>query len=76
MLLKGAVDRSNTHPIKVIRTAERESGPWPLISEDMDGEPGWVDPDVTSPAFPTSTRTASVSGATGSTCPLPSSATA
>ncbi|WP_235034751.1 hypothetical protein OHU34_44560 (plasmid) [Streptomyces sp. NBC_00080] len=32
----------------VIRAADRDSGPWPLISEDMDGEPGWVHPDVTS----------------------------
>ncbi|WP_369275939.1 DnaB-like helicase C-terminal domain-containing protein [Streptomyces sp. R11] len=46
-ILKDAVDRSKMHPIKVIRTAERESGPWPLISEDMDGEPRWVRPDVT-----------------------------
>ncbi len=34
------------HPIRVIRTEERDSGPWPLISEDMDGEPRWVHPDV------------------------------
>ncbi|MFE4581936.1 DnaB-like helicase C-terminal domain-containing protein [Streptomyces chartreusis] len=46
-ILKDAVDRSKMHPIKVIRTGERESGPWPLISEDMDGEPRWVHPDVT-----------------------------
>ncbi|WP_327591580.1 DnaB-like helicase C-terminal domain-containing protein [Streptomyces chartreusis] len=45
-ILKDAVDRSKMHPIKVIRTAERDSGPWPLISEDMDGEPRWVHPDV------------------------------
>ncbi|WP_260848429.1 DnaB helicase C-terminal domain-containing protein [Streptomyces sp. SLBN-118] len=47
-ILKDAVDRSKMHPIKVIRTEERDSGPWPLISEDMDGEPRWVHPDVTS----------------------------
>jgi len=46
-ILKDAVGRSKMHPIPVIRTAERESGPWPLISEDMDGEPRWVHPDVT-----------------------------
>ncbi|MCH0567267.1 type II toxin-antitoxin system prevent-host-death family antitoxin [Streptomyces sp. MUM 2J] len=46
-ILKEAVDRSKMHPIPVIRTAERDSGPWPLISEDMDGEPRWVHPDVT-----------------------------
>ncbi|MEU1519129.1 DnaB-like helicase C-terminal domain-containing protein [Streptomyces sp. NPDC005811] len=46
-ILKDAVDRSKMHPIKVIRTAERDSGPWPLISEHMDGEPRWVRPDVT-----------------------------
>lgn len=49
-ILKDAVDRSKMHPIKVIRTEERDSGPWPLISEDMDGEPRWVHPDVTSRA--------------------------
>ncbi|MET7457456.1 type II toxin-antitoxin system prevent-host-death family antitoxin [Streptomyces sp. NPDC005574] len=47
-ILKEAVGRSKMHPIPVIRTEEREAGPWPLISEDMDGEPGWVHPDVTS----------------------------
>ncbi|MFE7274778.1 DnaB-like helicase C-terminal domain-containing protein [Streptomyces sp. NPDC057623] len=46
-ILKDAVGRSKMHPIKVIRTEERDSAPWPLISEDMDGEPGWVHPDVT-----------------------------
>ncbi|WP_328834715.1 DnaB-like helicase C-terminal domain-containing protein [Streptomyces europaeiscabiei] len=46
-LLKDAVGRSKMHPIRVIRIEERESGPWPLISEDMDGEPRWVHPDVT-----------------------------
>ncbi|MFJ9752624.1 DnaB-like helicase C-terminal domain-containing protein [Streptomyces chartreusis] len=46
-ILKDAVDRSKMHPIKVIRTDERERGPWPLISEDMDGEPRWVHPDIT-----------------------------
>ncbi|MGP4089990.1 hypothetical protein [Streptomyces sp. KR55] len=46
-ILKDAVDRSKMHPIPVIRTEERDSGPWPLISEDMDGEPRWVHPDVT-----------------------------
>ncbi|MFJ8273780.1 DnaB-like helicase C-terminal domain-containing protein [Streptomyces sp. NPDC094154] len=46
-ILKDAVDRSKMHPIKVIRLEERDSGPWPLISEDMDGEPRWVHPDVT-----------------------------
>ncbi|MER7694985.1 DnaB-like helicase C-terminal domain-containing protein, partial [Streptomyces sp. NPDC097610] len=47
-ILKDAVARSKMHPIPAIRTEEREDGPWPLISEDMDGEPGWVHPDVTS----------------------------
>ncbi|MGW7047955.1 hypothetical protein ACWGDT_35780 [Streptomyces avermitilis] len=47
-ILKDAVQRSKMHPIPVIRAEEREDGPWPLISEDMDGEPGWVHPDVTS----------------------------
>ncbi|MGW2827090.1 DnaB-like helicase C-terminal domain-containing protein [Streptomyces sp. NPDC001443] len=51
-LLKDAVGRSKMHPIKVIRTEERESGPWPLISEHMDGEPRWVHPDVTSMRVP------------------------
>ncbi|MBY8844628.1 type II toxin-antitoxin system prevent-host-death family antitoxin [Streptomyces sp. SP2-10] len=46
-ILKDAVNRSKMHPIPVIRTEERDSGPWPLISEDMDGEPRWVHPDVT-----------------------------
>jgi hypothetical protein len=51
-LLKDAVDRSKMHPIRVIRIEERESGPWPLISEHMDGEPRWVHPDVTSTRVP------------------------
>ncbi|WP_234441176.1 hypothetical protein [Streptomyces scabiei] len=46
-ILKDAVGRSKMHPIPVIRTADRDSGPWPLISEHMDGEPRWVHPDVT-----------------------------
>ncbi|MFE9018122.1 DnaB-like helicase C-terminal domain-containing protein [Streptomyces sp. NPDC007808] len=51
-LLKDAVGRSKMHPIKVIRIEDRESGPWPLISEHMDGEPRWVHPDVTSSRVP------------------------
>jgi hypothetical protein len=51
-ILKEAVARSKMHPIKVIRTEERESGPWPLISEHMDGEPRWIHPDVTSTRVP------------------------
>ncbi|WRZ87766.1 DnaB helicase C-terminal domain-containing protein [Streptomyces sp. NBC_01007] len=47
-ILKDAVGRSKMHPIPVIRAEERDSGPWPLISEDMAGEPGWIHPDVTS----------------------------
>ncbi|MEV6021449.1 MULTISPECIES: type II toxin-antitoxin system prevent-host-death family antitoxin [unclassified Streptomyces] len=47
-ILKDAVQRSKMHPIPVIRSEDRESGPWPLISEDMSGEPKWVHPDVTS----------------------------
>ncbi|MEU5059878.1 MULTISPECIES: DnaB-like helicase C-terminal domain-containing protein [Streptomyces] len=51
-LLKEAVARSKMHPIKVIRLEERESAPWPLISERMDGEPRWVHPDATSTRVP------------------------
>ncbi|MGW7149160.1 DnaB-like helicase C-terminal domain-containing protein, partial [Streptomyces sp. NPDC054878] len=51
-ILKDAVGRSKMHPISVIRTEERDSGPWPLISEDMDGEPRWVRPDVTATRVP------------------------
>ncbi|MFG2557001.1 DnaB-like helicase C-terminal domain-containing protein [Streptomyces sp. NPDC048581] len=51
-LLKDAVGRSKMHPIRVIRIEDRESGPWPLISEHMDGEPRWVHPDVTSTRVP------------------------
>ncbi|MET7852329.1 DnaB-like helicase C-terminal domain-containing protein [Streptomyces avermitilis] len=47
-LLKDAVGRSKMHPIRVISIEDRESGPWPLISEHMDGEPRWVHPDVAS----------------------------
>ncbi|MEU5632275.1 type II toxin-antitoxin system prevent-host-death family antitoxin [Streptomyces rishiriensis] len=46
-ILKDAVGRSKMHPIPVIRKEERDSGPWPLISEHMDGEPRWVHPDIT-----------------------------
>ncbi len=46
-ILKDAVARSKMHPIPVIRTEERDNGPWPLINEDMDGEPRWVHPDIT-----------------------------
>ncbi|MFF5185656.1 hypothetical protein ACFY30_18035 [Streptomyces sp. NPDC000345] len=51
-LLKDAVGRSKMHPTRVIRLEDRESGPWPLISEHMDGEPRWVHPDVTSTRVP------------------------
>ncbi|MDV9168578.1 type II toxin-antitoxin system prevent-host-death family antitoxin [Streptomyces sp. W16] len=51
-MLKDAVGRSKMHPIPVIRAEARESGPWPLISEHMDGEPRWVHPDVTSTRVP------------------------
>nr|WP_248296166.1 DnaB helicase C-terminal domain-containing protein [Streptomyces sp. S1D4-11] len=47
-ILKDSVTRSKMHPIPVIRLEDREDSPWPLISEDMDGEPRWVHPDVTS----------------------------
>ncbi|MGM9470259.1 DnaB-like helicase C-terminal domain-containing protein [Streptomyces murinus] len=46
-ILKDAVGRSKMHPIPVIRAADRGSGPWPLITEQMDGEPRWIHPDVT-----------------------------
>ncbi|MGW0338010.1 DnaB-like helicase C-terminal domain-containing protein [Streptomyces sp. NPDC003011] len=51
-ILKDAVGRSKMHPIRVIRKEERDSGPWPLISEHMDGEPRWVHPDVTATRVP------------------------
>ncbi|AJE80381.1 ATP-binding protein [Streptomyces albus] len=51
-LLKDAVGRSKMHPIRVIRTEERDRGPWPLITEHMDGEPRWIHPDVTSTRVP------------------------
>ncbi|MEU9405503.1 DnaB-like helicase C-terminal domain-containing protein [Streptomyces sp. NPDC048291] len=50
--LKDAVGRSKMHPVWVIRKEERDSGPWPLISEHMDGEPRWVHPDVTATRVP------------------------
>ncbi|MGW3312994.1 type II toxin-antitoxin system prevent-host-death family antitoxin [Streptomyces sp. NPDC001073] len=51
-ILKDAVGRSKMHPVPVIGVEARESGPWPLISEHMDGEPRWVHPDVTSTRVP------------------------
>ncbi|MFJ6901922.1 DnaB-like helicase C-terminal domain-containing protein [Streptomyces hokutonensis] len=51
-ILKDAVGRSKMHPIPVIGIEARESGPWPLISEHMDGEPRWVHPEVTSTRVP------------------------
>ncbi|MFD7713783.1 DnaB-like helicase C-terminal domain-containing protein [Streptomyces sp. NPDC059786] len=51
-ILKDAVGRSKMHPVPVIRAADRDSGPWPLISEHMDGEPRWVHPDVTATRVP------------------------
>ncbi|WP_333738537.1 type II toxin-antitoxin system prevent-host-death family antitoxin [Streptomyces sp. IBSBF 2806] len=51
-ILKDTVGRSKMHPIRVIRKEERNSGPWPLISEHMDGEPRWVHPDVTATRVP------------------------
>ncbi|KUN01771.1 ATP-binding protein [Streptomyces canus] len=51
-ILKDAVGRSKMHPIPVIRAEDRDSGPWPLISEDMDGEPRWVRPDATATRVP------------------------
>ncbi|MET8411262.1 DnaB-like helicase C-terminal domain-containing protein [Streptomyces sp. NPDC005195] len=47
-ILKDSVTRSKMHPVPVIRKEDREGGPWPLVSEDMDGEPRWVHPEVTS----------------------------
>ncbi|MCT9112568.1 hypothetical protein ACFWD7_51410 [Streptomyces mirabilis] len=73
-ILKDSVTRSKMHPVPVIRLEDREDGPWPLISEDMDGEPRWVHPDVTSTRVATPGTTASGSGATSSTCPRPSGA--
>lgn len=46
-ILKDAVSRSKMHPIPVIRAEDRDSAPWTLISEDMDGEPRWIHPNVT-----------------------------
>ncbi|MFD8725625.1 type II toxin-antitoxin system prevent-host-death family antitoxin [Streptomyces sp. NPDC059629] len=46
-ILKEAVGRSKMHPIPVIRVEDRDSAPWTLVSEDMDGEPRWIHPDVT-----------------------------
>ncbi|MEU5046661.1 DnaB-like helicase C-terminal domain-containing protein [Streptomyces griseorubiginosus] len=51
-ILKDSVGRSKMHPIRVIRKEERDSGPWPLITEHMDGEPRWVHPDVTATRVP------------------------
>ncbi|MFJ8941069.1 type II toxin-antitoxin system prevent-host-death family antitoxin [Streptomyces sp. NPDC102365] len=51
-ILKDAVGRSKMHPVPVIRKEERDSGPWPLISEHMDGEPRWVHPDITATRVP------------------------
>ncbi|MFD8228523.1 DnaB-like helicase C-terminal domain-containing protein [Streptomyces massasporeus] len=51
-ILKDAVGRSKMHPIKVIRKEERDSAPWALINEHMDGEPRWVHPDVTATRVP------------------------
>lgn len=51
-ILKDSVGRSKMHPIKVIRKEERDSGPWPLITEHMDGEPRWVHPGVTASRVP------------------------
>ncbi|WNZ06240.1 DnaB-like helicase C-terminal domain-containing protein [Streptomyces sp. 11x1] len=51
-ILKDSVGRSKMHPIPVIRTEARDSAPWTLISEHMDGEPRWVHPDVTATRVP------------------------
>ncbi|MFG2651191.1 DnaB-like helicase C-terminal domain-containing protein [Streptomyces sp. NPDC048436] len=47
-LLKEAVGRSKMHPIPVIRKGERDTEPWTLFNEVMDGEPRWVHPEVES----------------------------
>ncbi len=46
-ILKDSVRRSKMHPIPVVKREERDSGPWPLITEQMDGEPRWIHPDIT-----------------------------
>ncbi|MFJ9381650.1 DnaB-like helicase C-terminal domain-containing protein [Streptomyces sp. NPDC101455] len=51
-ILKASIERSKMHPIRVIRTEERESGPWPLISEHMDGEPRWFHPGIAATRVP------------------------
>ncbi|MEU9331317.1 hypothetical protein AB0D91_47810 [Streptomyces canus] len=70
-ILKDAVGRSKMHPIPVIRAEERDSGPWPLISEDMDGEPRWIHPDVTATREPAHSRRTTRPGpaSTSSTSP-------
>ncbi|MFJ2885478.1 DnaB-like helicase C-terminal domain-containing protein [Streptomyces sp. NPDC087305] len=51
-ILKASIDHSKMHPIRVIRNEDRTSGPWPLISEHMDGEPRWFHPDITATRVP------------------------
>lgn len=51
-ILDEAVGRSKMHPVPVIGIEARESGPWPLISEHMDGELRWVHPDVNGTRVP------------------------
>jgi hypothetical protein len=35
--LQAAIDKSRMHPVKVIKKIERDHGPWPLVTEGMDG---------------------------------------
>ncbi|MFE7958630.1 DnaB-like helicase C-terminal domain-containing protein [Streptomyces sp. NPDC057413] len=46
-ILKDAVGRSTYHPIAAIRKEDRDTEPWTIFSEVMDGEPRWVHPDIT-----------------------------
>ena len=49
-ILKDAVGRRRCTRSRSSAPRNGTAGPWPLISEDMAGEPGWVHPDVTSTA--------------------------
>jgi hypothetical protein len=45
-LMVACIGKSRMHPLLRVRESDRESGPWPLITERMTGEHRWTRPQL------------------------------